>query len=259
MGHVDCNDVVTARRTLAPLECRELIAPLERDFLLTDIVFELYDYPNGTQSRACGFVWNAMPNQWSRKLLGGHVRDAGRQYHFETGLLCPRGSGLSVCTCWFVSEPTSTLWTVLSGHYCERSPWDVVLDVGALPTIDWTDAQAAEVIDAVDPTGQKDLTQDMGMSMPSRVLLGTARETIDRGEFWMDGPEGRFLVAPGRTGVMRTVGDKVSWTCGEQKGSSRCAEGTKLVVVRRSGNGRSIHWIFYGEQEAAGKVDDPRL
>jgi len=62
-------------------------------FVLTDVVFELYNHPNGDQSKACGFVWNALDGDWSRLLLGGSVDDRGRRYHLETGILCPQHFG----------------------------------------------------------------------------------------------------------------------------------------------------------------------
>lgn len=51
MVTVDCSDVANARGNLAPLECKTLFSPLQRDFLLTRVVFELHDYPNGDQSK----------------------------------------------------------------------------------------------------------------------------------------------------------------------------------------------------------------
>ena len=53
MTKLECGDVVNAMANFAPLECRTVMDPLERDFLLTDVVFELYDHPNGDHSRAC--------------------------------------------------------------------------------------------------------------------------------------------------------------------------------------------------------------
>jgi hypothetical protein len=247
---MDCGDVINARGNLAPLECRELIGQLQADFLLTDVVFELYDHPNGNLSKACGFVWNALAGQWSRLLLGGNVDDNGRQYHFETGILCPRGSSLSVCTCFFVSQPTSRLWAVLSGYSCDESREMADLTTQTFQTIDWTDAQPSAVIDPIDPTRGGEQRQDMPTSLAVRVLLGTVRDSADRGDMWVDGAEGRYQVALGQTVAVRVHRPEVLRSYGDRVGTTRCPEGTNLVVVRRSVDGRSSHWICYQERRS---------
>jgi hypothetical protein len=249
MAELDCGEVVNGRGNLAPLECKTLIDPLQRDFLLTDVVFELYDHPNGDQSRACGFVWNVLSGQWSRLLLGGHVDDRSRQYHFQTGLVCLRGSFLSVCTCFFVNQSTSRLWAVLSGYYCEDAGREIEdLDMRAVSTIDWTDLQPPEVIDPIDPTGRGEVTQDIEGSLRARTLLGTTRDMVEPGDLLIEGAEGRSIVPAGATVAVRVAGHEVAWTLGERQGPTRCPEGANLVVVRRSLDGRSIHWICYREE-----------
>ncbi len=65
---VECSRLFQARAVVAPLECRTVAGPFKSAVVLTDVVFELNDHPNGFQSRACGFVWNALAGQWSRLL-----------------------------------------------------------------------------------------------------------------------------------------------------------------------------------------------
>ena len=105
---------------------------------------ELWDHANGFQSRACGFVWNALAGQWSRLLMGGEVVDTGRRYDLESGVLCPAGSTLSVCTCLFVAFPTSTIFALLTGYSCHESHVDVsgVKAVGGDYSIDWLETQS---------------------------------------------------------------------------------------------------------------------
>lgn len=246
---VDCEKMVHARAVVAPLECRRLVERLELDFVLTDVVFELDDHPHGSRSKACGAVWNALPGRWSRKLLGGHVDDAGRRYHLTTGLLCPRGSWLSVCTCLFVNQPTSRLWAVLSGYYCEgRPPFDHGdIGPGEVTTIDWMDTAASDTLDPMEPTGGTPPTPDMGAAMITRSLRGTTRAAVERGELWIDGTEGRAPVPPAGTVAVRIAGDELGWTGGGRSGSSRLPEGTNLVVVRRSVDGCSMHVLCYAE------------
>jgi hypothetical protein len=243
-----CDCAVHERGSLEPLVCRTLIDTLPRDFLLTDVVFELESYPDGFRSRACGYVWNALPGKWSRLLLGGHVADDGRQYHFSTGLLCPKGSRLSVCTCFFVDRPTSRLWAVLSGCLCDDDDFTVPFPDENLPLgIDWTDAQHPVELDHVDPTGESTHGRGLRYAIPSRELLGTHREMVDSQPLWIDGVVSRTLVSPGATAALRVKGHVVDWECGQTKGSSQCPSGTNLVVVRRSLDGRSLHWICYRE------------
>jgi hypothetical protein len=252
----ECADVVNARANLAPLECRTVIEPLERDFLLTDVVFEVYDHPNGDHSRACGFVWNALSGHWSRRLIGGNVDDAGRQYHFETGLLCPRGSQLSVCTCLFVSQPTSRLWAALSGHFCRESRHDHHdLATQSLVEIDWTDQQPSAVITGFDPVGAGAPSQDVDRSLTDRTLLGTSRSPSDRGELWIEGSEGRAHIAQGTTTAIRLSEPRALWSHGGDTATAHLPEGTNLVVVRRSVDGRSLHWLCYREEQVGGVQD----
>jgi hypothetical protein len=256
MTKLECGDVVNARANLAPLECKTVVGPLVHDFLLTDVVFELYDHPNGDHSRACGFVWNALNGQWSRLLLGGHVDDLGRQYHFESGLLCPKGSRLSVCTCFFVSQPTSRLWAVLSGYYCAESRYEPHdLSAHALATIDWTDQEPPAVIDGADPVGGGTRSQDLDLSLSDRTLLGTSRSVSDRGELWIEGADGSVLAAEGVTTAIRLSGPGVSWVCGGESETAHLPEGTNLVAVRRSLDGRSLHWLCYREDQGTGVQD----
>jgi len=244
----DCGCAEHARGNLAPLECKPLLGPFSHDFLLTDVVFELYDHPNGNQSRAGGTLWNTMPNQWSRRMLGEDVDRSGRQYHFETGLLCPAGSSLSVCSSLFVNQPTSRLWVVLSGCSCEEDLW-VIGDLlpQALRTIDWIDLQPQGVIDPVDPTATTVHPQDLEFAIAGRDLLGTARDEVGQDMLWVEGEADRSQVAPGTSVALRVAGNEVAWAVGDTTGTRQCPDGTNLVVVRRSVDGRTIHWLCYRE------------
>jgi hypothetical protein len=242
-----------------PLECKTLIEPLPRNFVLTDVVLELYNHPNGDQSKASGMVWNALDGHWSRPLVGGTVDDRGRRYHFETGILCPQHSRLSVCAGFFIDQPTSLLWAALSGYYCRESHHvDVDLDTRQLQTIDWTDLQRSNVIDPIDPpsTGLREESQDMQTSLAERMLLGTARDSTDRRELWVAGVGGRSLVQPGATVAVRLDGPAAAWVCGDQEAITRFPDGTNLVVVRRSIDGYTSHWICYHEEPHAASEEE---
>ena len=159
---VECSRLFQARAVVAPLECRTVAGPFRKAVVLTDVVFELWNHANGFQSRACGFVWNALPGQWSRLLMGGQVDDVGRRYDLESGVLCPAGSTLSVCTCLFVAFPTSTIFALLTGYSCQESHVDVsgVKAVGGDYSIDWLETQFG-ALDPHDPTGAGAATGDV--------------------------------------------------------------------------------------------------
>ena len=69
----DCSRLAYGARLMLPLECKTILGPFNRPLVLTDVVFDLWTYPNGAASKACGSVWNVLPNQWSRLLVGGWV------------------------------------------------------------------------------------------------------------------------------------------------------------------------------------------
>lgn len=246
---VECNRLFQARAVLAPLECRTVAGPFKHAVVLTDVVFELDNHPNGFQSRACGFVWNVLIGQWSRKLMGGHVDDAGRRYDLESGVLCPAGSSLSVCTCLFVAFPTSSIFALLTGYSCQ-SHADVsgVKAVGGA-SIDWLETQAG-ALDPHDPTGAGAAIGDVEHGLGERELVGTVREHVDRGDLVVHGAEGTTTIPHGSTLAVRLAGHEPTLRSGGEERTARLPEGTNLVVARRSADGRSVHWLCYREHEA---------
>jgi hypothetical protein len=250
---VECSRLFQARAVVAPLECRTVAGPFKRAVVLTDVVFELDSHPNGFQSRACGFVWNALAGQWSSKLMGGHVDDAGRRYDLESGMLCPAGSTLSVCTCLFIAFPTSTIFALLTGYSCQESHVDVsgVKAVGGGYSIDWLETQSG-ALDPHDPTGVGAATGDVEHALGERELVGTVREHVHPGDLVVHGADGTTTLPHGSTLAVRLAGHEPTLQSDGEEGTTRLPEGTNLVVVRRSADGRSVHWLCYREQEPAG-------
>ena len=248
----DCSRLAYGAQLMLPLECKTVLGPFKRAFVLTDAIFDLYNYPNGDDSRACGFVWNSLPNQWSRLLFGGRVDDRGRQYHLESGVLCPVGSSLRVCSCYFVNEPTAYFSARLMGCYCELTPkvigiGDSILEVGA--RIDWKDALPDATLSFIDPTG------DARGKPPlvQREVLGTACEAVAPGDLLIIGADREVSLQPGSAVALRVNRPSWRWKCeGARVRPGRGPRGTNLLVARRSPDGLLVHWVMYRESAAEG-------
>jgi hypothetical protein len=89
-------------------------------------------------------VWNALPNQWSRLLMGNAIGVPGRRYSLERGILCPRDSYLAICSCYFVSEPTGLFSARVTGCSCEKGH-HVLAEPGPLDPATWTKGAIASV------------------------------------------------------------------------------------------------------------------
>ncbi len=247
---VECSRLFQARAVVAPLECRTVAGPFTQAVVLTDVVFELWNHANGFQSQACGFVWNALAGQWSRLLMGGNVDDDGRRYDLESGILCPAGSTLSVCTCLFLAFPTSTIFALLTGYTCHEPHVDVsgVKAVGGDVSIDWLETQSG-ALDPHDPTGAGAATGDVERALGERELVGTVREHVHPGGLTIDGADGQATIPHGSTLAVRIGEREPTLQSEREERTTRLPDGTNLVVVRRSADGRSLHWLCYREQE----------
>lgn len=241
----DCSRLAYGAALLAPLECKTILGPFDRAFVLTDVVCDLYNHPNGANSKGCAFVWNALPNTWSRLLVGGTVDDRGRQYHLQSGVLCPKRSYLSVCTCYYVAEPTAHVSARVMGCYCGPPPLDVGVVVGDLPTeVAWKDTMPSESLDPIDPTG----TRGRDSQPVHRELLSTGYEAIEPGTLLISGAEREVDIQPGSAVALRVTRRSWRWSyAGKRVRANRGPSGMDLLVARRSADGLLIHWAAYRE------------
>jgi hypothetical protein len=243
----DCSRLAYGAKLMLPLECKTILGPFNRALVLTDVVFDLWTHPNGAASKACGFVWNVLPNQWSRLLVGGTVTDEGRQYSLESGILCPQDSHLSICSCFFVSEPTALFQARVTGCFCEngrRYPIDIV---APFPEVAWDDGLPAGELDPIDPA-QSRSAADRAASFVAREVLATASDLVGPGDLHLRGAEGAVTV-PSRGAVALAV-SRNSWRWSSEGARERVARGprgTNLIVARRSPDGRLVHWAMYRE------------
>jgi hypothetical protein len=254
----DCSRLAYGALLVLPLECKMILGPFNRDFVLTDVVFDLWTHPNGADSKACGFVWNALPNQWSRLLVGGTVMDEGRKYSLESGILCPRDSYLSICSCFFVSEPTALFSARVTGCLCEhRHPHsvetDVVPDVAA-----WDDGLPSAKLDPTDPA-QARSAEDRAASFVTREVLAKAFDSVGRRDLVVRGTEGATPLAPGNAVALTVSRGTWRWsTGGARERVGRGPRGTNLIVARRSSDGRLVHWAMYHESALSSRRARPR-
>jgi hypothetical protein len=246
--HCDCSKLDYGALLVLPLECKTILGPFDRDWVLVDVLFDLYNHPNGAASKACGFVWNVLPTNWSRLLFGGTVDDRGRQYHLESGVLCPKDSYLDICSCYFVNEPTALFSARVMGCYCENPP-RLSFEAGPLLTIDWNDIGVENALDPLDPTGQ--LSRDRRqMQVVRREVLASASEAVEAGELRIKGADREVCLQAGSAVAFRVNRSEWRWSCeGMRAGSGRGPKDTNLVVARRSADGRLLHWVMYRETQ----------
>jgi hypothetical protein len=242
----DCSRLAYGAKLMLPLECKTILGPFNRALVLTDVVFDLWTYPNGAASKACGSVWNVLPNQWSRLLVGGWVTTEGRRYDLESGILCPRGSHLSICSCFFVNEPTALFQARVTGCFCEndvRPP----IEPGPFADVAWDDVTTAPKLDPIDPI-QSRSTAERAASFVNREVLGTATDVVGRGDVQARGREGMVAIPAGSAVAIPVSGASLRWSSeGARERVARAPKGTNLIVARRSPDGRLVHWAMYRE------------
>lgn len=242
----DCSRLAYGAALVAGLECKMILGPFDRAFVLTDVVFDLDSHPSGENSKGCAWVWNVLPNQWSRKLVGARVDSRGRQYHLQSGILCPKRSFLTVCNCYFVAEPTASVSARVMGCYCRPPPLDVDVVVGDLPTeVARKDAMPSSSLDPIDPTDAGN-----GNRQPMhRELLSTGYEAIEPGAFLISGADQEVYLQPGGAVALRVNRRSWRWShAGKRVRANQGPSGMDLLVARRSENGLLIHWGAYREK-----------
>jgi hypothetical protein len=87
----------------------------QADFCLTDVVLDLWSFPDGLDSKASCSIWLVTPGV-SEVLFQCFVDRRGHQIHLISGVDCPSGSYLTVNCGIFVAGPTADLRVLLSGY-----------------------------------------------------------------------------------------------------------------------------------------------
>jgi hypothetical protein len=89
---------------------------LGADFYLTDVVLDLWSFPEGLDSKASCGIWLVTPASSSEVLFQCFVDRHGHQVHLVSGVHCPSGSYLTVNAGIFAVGPTADLRVLLSGQ-----------------------------------------------------------------------------------------------------------------------------------------------
>jgi hypothetical protein len=215
----DCSRLAYGALLMLPLECEPILGPFNGAFVLSDIVFDLYDHPNGDASKACGFVWNVLPNQWSRLLVGGMVDDRGRQYSFESGVLCPQGSSLSVCSCLFVNQPTADFSARVMGCFCEK-PHKPPIEAGPFPAVGRGDGLPSDALDPHDPTGEG-ARPGRARGFVVRELLATGYDSVEPGDLLIRGNDRDVTVSAGGAAAVGVAAGRWQWSSAGHASGSR--------------------------------------
>jgi hypothetical protein len=91
----------------------------KKDFCLTDIVMDLWTFPEGLNSKASCSVWLVTPSASTSEILFKFFIDKhGHQVHLNSGVFCPEGSYLTANSGIFAEGATASLRVLLTGYYC---------------------------------------------------------------------------------------------------------------------------------------------
>jgi hypothetical protein len=93
--------------------------PFKKNFCLTDVVLDLWTFPEGMNSKASCSIWLVTPSEGRSEILFQCFVDKyGHQIHLNSGVFCPKGSYLTANSGVFVEGQTGTLRVLLTGFYC---------------------------------------------------------------------------------------------------------------------------------------------
>jgi hypothetical protein len=114
-----CKDLVRFNALVTPGET-EIFPPFTRDFCLTDIVMDLWTFPEGLDSsKASCTIWLVVPAAGtSESIFKFSIDKYGHQVHLNSGVFCPKSSHLTANSGIFVVGATAPLRVLLTGFYC---------------------------------------------------------------------------------------------------------------------------------------------
>ena len=93
-------------------------AAFKKDFCLTDVVMDLWSFPEGLDSKASCSLWLVTAAAGTSEILfQSHVNKYGHQIHLNSGVFCPKGSYLTVNSGVFAEGATADLRVLLTGRY----------------------------------------------------------------------------------------------------------------------------------------------
>ena len=91
--------------------------PFTEDFCLTDLVLDLWTFPDGLDSKASCGIWLVTPGK-SEILFNLFVDRHGQRVNLTSGIVCPKGSYLTANGGVFAAGGTGDLRVLLTGYAC---------------------------------------------------------------------------------------------------------------------------------------------
>ena len=91
----------------------------KKNFCLTDIVMNLYNYPEGLNSKSMCNIWLVTPSRRTNEFLFTFFIDKlGHQVHLNSGIVCQKASYLTLNPVIFAEGATASIKALLTGYYC---------------------------------------------------------------------------------------------------------------------------------------------
>jgi hypothetical protein len=90
--------------------------PFKKDFVLTDVVLDLWSFPKPDASALCS-IWLVVPGT-SEILFNLTVDRLGRRLHLQSGVLCPAGSHLTANVGVNAAGGTPDVRVLITGAHC---------------------------------------------------------------------------------------------------------------------------------------------
>ena len=114
----NCSNLERLNAQVSPGDVKQF-DPFKKNFCLTDVVLDLWTFPEGLNSKASCSIWLVTPSEGTSEILFKCFVDKyGHQIHLNSGVFCQKGSYLTANSGIFVEGSTGILRVLLTGFYC---------------------------------------------------------------------------------------------------------------------------------------------
>ena len=114
----NCSNLERLNAQVSPGDVKQF-DPFKKSFCLTDVVLDLWTFPEALNSKASCSIWLVTPSEGTSEILFKCFVDKyGHQIHLNSGVFCPKGSYLTANSGIFVEGSTGILRVLLTGFYC---------------------------------------------------------------------------------------------------------------------------------------------
>jgi hypothetical protein len=111
-----CDKLLRLNALVLPGEVKKFDL-FQKDFCLTDVVLDLWTFPEGLDSKADCAIWLVKPTE-TEILFKLFVDKHGQHVDLHTGIVCPEGSYLTANSGVFGTGKTGDLRVLLTGFFC---------------------------------------------------------------------------------------------------------------------------------------------